>query len=180
MLAALSMRSRIKNSMCADSVNTFNGTGSNSIKESEQGEFDERLRAEAISGFSLTRLNSFILGHEAVAHNADAQLETVMVDRQVDVKLTDIDSESEATVRFVIGGEDEPQLYTHQGIQVISYESPVGKKLIGKPVGFEFSLKRGGIEHDAVITSINRTPEPDAVLEVGSEQAVLPLKAVAA
>lgn len=140
------------------------------------GDYQEHLRNEAMAGLSLARLDAFIAGHVPALVTSD--LSHVSVDRLVVLEYED--SKGETVIRrFVIGGEDEPQLYTQQGIQVIYYGSPLGKALINRTVGNEVTIMAGGQEYDATVVGILLTPEPDLEMTAPDAQQQLPLSSAA-
>ncbi len=176
MKAAQTMRSLLKSTLC-EPMNSFTGTGNNSVKNGEKGELYDTLLAEATGSISLTRLNMFIASH--VQAMVSPEIDKTCVDRMVTLEYDDEEGETK-TLKYVVGGEDEPQLYIQQGVRVIFYETPLGAALVGKRVGDDLTIKLGGKSYDATIVAIEHTPEPDHEVHAEDAQRQLPLKVAAA
>jgi len=121
-------------------------------------ELSSHLAEEGIAASRLARTNNFLASHHPAP--IPAQFTFATVNHTVEVLCTDSDG-AKQTKQFVLGGEDEPELYRKQGITVLFYQSPVGARLIRKEVGHEFELMLEGVVYEAEIIAIKPLPEAD-------------------
>lgn len=169
------LRQQYKGNICC-AENAFTGTGSNSVKDSDLGELSSRLDQEGIAAAGLNRINTFLSTHRPAP--LPQQFIETTVNHAVAVLYTDADG-VDKTILYVLGGEDEPQLYKKQGIAVVFYNSPLGRNLIRRTVGHQFDLKTGGETFSATITAISPLPDPDVSEPESTGQMTLALDVAA-
>lgn len=151
-------RDDARKGICCDHTGNFTGSGRNSIREGELGEYHESLRQETVTAHTLTQVNTFLLDHRPATppKNFDRT--------QVGVKVTISYSDEhgvEQTRHFGLGGEGEPELYKSKEIAMIYYGTPFGRQLVNKFVGDQVEYIHGSQTYDATIQSIEPLPEPD-------------------
>ncbi len=157
---AQTLRARLKRDICCDGDNAFTQTGSNSIRESDIDEVNEAIRQEGLAGLSLGRINDFLVKHRPLP--APTSFDVVSIGSMVTINYKD-DHYMLQTKKYVIGGEDEPELYKKQKIPIVCYKAALGAKLFQKQKGEEIELKQGSKTYSATIVDIGLPPEPDVL-----------------
>lgn len=150
----------LRRQICCGQSEQLGSFNSNSIRDSEMGEFYEEMRDKSNTTSRLSIAYEYLSQRPAPTPTAN---DKARIGHLVGIEYDD-ESGKTTLVEYVLGGENEPDIFA-EGLH-INYRAPLGHKIIGKGVGDDVVLTINGKTYDGEIVSI-RVPalKPESELK---------------